>query len=553
MKRNLDSLANQTFDVLIVGGGIHGAVAAWDAALRGLSVAIIERGDFGGATSQNSLKIIHGGLRYLQDGNLSRIRTMARERTTWMKIAPHLVHPLACLTPTRHKLSRNRLVMGAALIANDLLSFDRNRVPDPEKYLSSGKIISTEELASLLPGYDVSAMTGAAVWNDAHVYNTERLLLEFILSASEAGAEVANYVEAAGFLRQDNQITGIQARDVLSDQCFDIQSRVVVNCAGAWMDDVLGKISLRSEYVTSVAINIIVDQVWPEVAAGLPSRPTDGRLPQILFFVPWRDKTMIGTWHLPWNGSADDFKLEERTVQDFLDEINSAYPPRKISLEEVQHVTWGFLPVNKGDAYREQVKLTRDGVLIDHQKTDNLSGLVSALGVKYTTARVVAEKAIDLAVDKFNVTSKKCQTHLMPVRGGKINNFKAFLDQAQAGNLGLEPEIVKHWAYSYGTRYKDLAQHIREHIELAEKIDPSLPVTGAEVLHAVRHEMALKLVDVIQRRTELGTTGLPSMTALEKCAEIAGTELGWSFERQAQEIESVIQAYPFKQTERVTA
>jgi glycerol-3-phosphate dehydrogenase len=184
MNRNLERLANQTFDVLVIGGGIHGAVATWDAALRGLSVALIERGDFGSATSQNSLKIIHGGLRYLQDGNLPRIRTMARERTTWMKIAPHLVHPLTCLTPTRQKLSRSRLALGVALTANDLLSFDRNHLSDPEKHLANGKLISQRELAHLLPGYDVSTSTGAAVWHDAQIYNTERLLLEFILSAA---------------------------------------------------------------------------------------------------------------------------------------------------------------------------------------------------------------------------------------------------------------------------------------------------------------------------------------------------------------------------------
>src|SRR5262245_17839288 len=141
MKRDLERLANQIFDVLVIGGGIHGAIAAWDAALRGLSVALIERGDFGSATSQNSLKIIHGGLRYLQDGNLARIRTMARERATWMKIAPHLVHPLTCLTPTRQKLSRSRLALGVALSANDLLSFDRNHLHDLEKQIPGGKMI----------------------------------------------------------------------------------------------------------------------------------------------------------------------------------------------------------------------------------------------------------------------------------------------------------------------------------------------------------------------------------------------------------------------------
>jgi glycerol-3-phosphate dehydrogenase len=554
MKRDLERLANQTFDILIIGGGIHGAVAAWDAALRGLSVALIERGDFGSGTSQNSLKIIHGGLRYLQDGNLSRIRTMARERTTWMKIAPHLVHPLACLTPTRQKFSRSRLALGVALKANDLLSFDRNHLPDVEKHLPKGKIISQKELANILPGYDVGTSTGAAVWHDAQVYNSERLLLEFILSAVNAGAEVANYVEAIGFLRIGNRITGAQVRDVQSGQAFDIRSRTVLNCAGAWIEGLLEKVSVRSGYATSVAMNIIVGKVWPGIAAGLPSRPADGRLPQILFFVPWRDVTMIGTWHIPWNEPADAFRLNDAIIQDFIDEINSAHPPLRLTLDDVRHVTWGFLPVNKEDAHREHIRLTRDGVLIDHEKKDNLAGLVSALGVKYTTARMVAEEAIDLSVDKLNNKAKQCQTSLTPVNGGRINDFNAFLNQEQAeASTNLEAETIAHLVYTYGSDYTNLVRYRKEDPGLGERIDPDLSVTVAEVVHAIRHEMALTLADVIQRRTELGAAGLPSITVLQKCAELVGNELGWSLERQAQEIDSVIRAYPFKRMERVTA
>jgi glycerol-3-phosphate dehydrogenase len=553
MNRNLERLANQTFDVLIIGGGIHGAVAAWDAALRGLSVALIERGDFGCATSQNSLKIVHGGLRYLQDGNLSRIRTMARERTTWMRIAPHLVHPLTCLTPTRRKLSRSRLALGIALTANDLLSFDRNRLKDSEKHLANGKLISQQELAKHLPEYDVSGSTGAAVWHDAQIYNTERLLLAFILSAVDAGAEVANYVEAIGLLRRENRIAGVQARDVQSGQVFDIQSKMVVNCAGAWIEDVLEKVSLRFEYATSVAMNILVDQVWSDVAAGLPSQPTDGRLPQILFFVPWQDKTMIGTWHIPWNAAPDQFRLTEETLQNFIDEINSAHPPLQLTLDDVQHVTWGFLPVNREDADRTQVKLTRDGVVIDHQKRDDVSGLISVLGVKYTTARVVAEKAIDLAVSKLNMKTERCQTRLTPVNGGQIKDFNAFLKQALVETSDiLDAETIEHLVYTYGSEYQKLVQYIKEQPDLAEKVDPNSPVTKAEIVHALRHEMALTLADIIQRRTELGLAGLPALTTLQTCAEIMGNELSWSLERQMQEIDSVIQKYPFKHMERVT-
>jgi len=549
MKRNLERLANQKYDVLIIGGGIHGAVAAWDAALRGLSVALIERGDFGSGTSQNSLKIIHGGLRYLQDGNISRIRTMARERTAWMKIAPHLVHPLPCLMSTRKKISRSRLVMGAALKANDILSFDRNRIPDPEKYLASGRITSKQELLHMLPGYDIRSSTGAAVWHDAQIYNSERLLLEFVLSAVNAGAEVANYVQAIGFLKQDNRIMGVQAKDVQSGQILDIQSKVVINCAGAWIDELLETSALRSEYAASVAMNILVNQVWSGVAAGLPSHPTNGRKPQILFFVPWRNKTMIGTWHMQWNDSPNAFKLTESMVQDFLNEINSTHLPLKLTLNDVRHVTYGFLPVHKNDSHREQVRLTRDGVVIDHHKKNHIAGLISVLGVKYTTARVVAEQAVDLAVDKLAAKASDCQTQRTPVQGGCIDDFRMYLKNAVAESpRDINEEIIEHLVYTYGSQYSQIARY-----NLLQRVDPLLPVTEAEVLHAVRNEMVFTLLDVVQRRTELGAFGVPSISTLQRCADLMSRETGWTVERQQQEIDSVIQAYPFKQLEREAA
>ena len=554
MKRNLDRLTNRAFDLLVIGGGIHGAVAAWDAASRGLSVALIERSDFGSATSQNSLKIVHGGLRYLQDGNLSRIRTMARERTTWMRIAPHLVHPLTCLTPTRQKLSRSRLALGVALIANDILSFDRNHQADLEKRLPGGKIISQMELGSLLPDYDVSASTGAAVWHDAQIYNTERLLLEFVHSAVEAGAEVANYVEAMGFLKLDDRITGAQVRDVQSGDVFEIRSRMILNCAGAWVDKVLENVSIQSSYATSVAMNVIVDKVWSGVAAGLPSQPSDGRLPQILFFVPWWDATIIGTWHIPCNATPDEFSVTREVLQPFIDEINSAHPPLSLTLEDIRHVNWGFLPVNKEDANKRQVRLTRDGVIIDHQRKDDINGLISVLGVKYTTARVVAEKAIDLAVSKLGVKTDKCQTYRIPVNGGKIEDFNSFMQMAKAdGSDRLDEETVEHLVYTYGSNYKELLTSITEQPDLAERIDSNSYVTKAEIVHAIRHEMALTLADLIQRRTELGSAGIPSFAAMQKCAKIMAGELDWSLEKQTQEIDAVIQRYPIKQMERVTA
>ena len=554
MKRNLESLADHKFDILVIGGGIHGAIAAWDASLRGLSVALIERGDFGSGTSQNSLKIIHGGLRYLQDGNLSRFRMMARERTIWMKIAPHLVHPLTCLTPTSHKLSHSRLAMGIALITNDILSFDRNHLPDPEKELPDGMIVSQRELSRILPGYDASNSTGGAVWYDAQIYNSERLLLEFILSAAQAGAEVANYVEAIDFLQMDNRITGVRAKDCLTGQIFDIQSKLVINCAGAWLDCLLEKAAVRSEYATSIAMNVVIDQVWSDVAVGLTSQPLNGGSSQVLFVVPWRNKSMIGTCHIPWQDPPHTFRLKEAMIQEFLDQINSAHRSLNLCLEDVRHVTWGFLPVHKVNANNLPVRLTRDGVVIDHQRKDGISGLISVLGVKYTTARAVAEQAIDLAVGKLGGKAKKCQTHVTQVRGGKIEDFRAFLRKA----ILKVPDVinegsVEHLVYTYGSEYGNLVECMLKRADSARRVDPPLPVTVAEVEHAVRHEMALTLADVFRRRTELGSMGLQSVAALQKCSSLISHEFEWSFERQQHEINSVIQSYPLRHAKTIRA
>jgi len=564
MQRNLERLSDQLFDVLVVGGGIHGAIAAWDASLRGLSVALIERGDFGSATSQNSLKMIHGGLRYLRDGNLMRIRMMARERTTWMRIAPHLVHPLACITPTYPKLSRGRLAMGFALTINDLLSYDRNRLPDPGKYLPPGEMITNEECARFLPGLDVSGLTGGVIWHDAQMFSSERLLLEFVLSADQAGAAVANYVEAAGFLHQGKKITGVQARDVLSGSQFNIQSRVTLNCSGAWIDKLLerlGKSFTHPNYSASIALNLIIPQVWAGYAVGLPSQPahrrerTDRkRHSQMFFIVPWRDKSIIGTWHIPWWYPPDEFRLTEGLVQDFIDEVNTAHPGLNLSLEDILHVHWGFLPTEDRGRQGEQVNLVREGTVIDHQAKDSLSGLISVLGVKYTTARAVAEQAVDLATKKLGAEGSECQTHTTPVRGGQIEGFQDYLTRAHAlSPEGVSPEIIEHLVYTYGSEHTHLLKYILKQPDLGKRLDPNFPVIRAELVHAVRQEMAQTLSDVICRRTELGATGLPTQETLRTCAELMGKELGWDPSRQSMEIEALIQTYPFKQEERVLA
>jgi len=555
MKRNLADLSDNHFDLLVIGGGIHGAFVAWDAGSRGLRVALIDRGDFGSATSQNSLKIIHGGLRYIQDGNISVIRAMARERSFWMKIAPHLVHPLPCLLLTNNSLTRNRLVMSLALQLNNLLSYDRNRFMDPQKIIPNGMWISREACKQLVPGINSAEMAGAAMWHDGQIHNTERLLISVILSASSVGAVTANYVEATGFMRKGTAIKGVKARDVFSGQDLEISASMVVNCAGAWIDSVLEDIREEKNhpvFCPSVALNLVTRKIWDKFGIGLSSRPeyiksnsSSGLSSQVFFFVPWKQNSIIGTWHLPWNKSPDDFEPTEEIINLFLDAVNSTNRNVQLSLEDVLDVHFGFLPMLPNRDGRQNVRLVREGKVVDHQSESGVSGLITVLGVKYTTARLMAEKAVNMALKKLNVDFIPCKTNKLPLFGGNIDLFDDFFDRVTKEQVDtLLPNVSDHHVYSYGSEYKNILEYLNADTRLAEQVCKGSPVTKAEIIHAVRKEMAQTLADVVLRRTDLGSAGIPERLCLESCAQVMGAELGWDKSRQKHEVETVLELSP---------
>lgn len=562
MKRDPAQLARNEYDLVVIGGGIYGACVAWDASLRGLTVALVDKRDFGHATSANSLKIIHGGLRYLQDANLKLMRTMASERATWMRIAPHLVHPLPCLMPTHKKLNRNKVTMAVALAANDLVSYDRNRRMDLQKHLPNGRIVSRDECLQSLPGIATDGITGGAIWYDAQVYNSERLLLAIILSAVEAGAEVANYVEVTGFLRCEKGVGGVKARDVLTGQEFGIRGKIVVNCAGAWIDAVLGFLdgcSPAPKFHLSKAMNLVTRQILSPYAVGVPSNCTSQdqagtpegisdnrtRRSRMLFIVPWHQYSLIGTAHARFAGLPQDYRVTEEAIQDFIREINTAYPGAALTREDVYHVHWGFLPTTEPNGRQsDEVNLVREGQLHDHEVEDSIAGLITVVGVKYTTARNLAQTAVDLAVQKLGRKTQPCRTHKTPVYGGQIERFDHFLAQAlEKRSRGLRPGIIKHLIYNYGSEYAQVLKYLDENPAWGQTVTDASPVIKAEVIRAGREEMVQTLSDVVQRRTELGATGLPDETCLRVCADLVASELGWDQSRREQELDDVRAGY----------
>lgn len=563
MQRQLDQLTSKEFEILVIGGGIYGACVAWDASLRGLSVALVEKGDFGHATSANSLKTVHGGLRYLKDGDPRLIRRMIRERMTWMRIAPHLVHPLPCMLPTYQtgKLLTRKSAMRAALTITDLLGYDRNQLTDPEKHLPSGQILSRDECLRLLPGLDPVGVTGAALWYDAQIHNTERLLLAVILAAVQAGAVVANYVEVTGFLSSPARIHGVRVVDRLTGEPFAIQAKIVVNCAGAWAGDLLklaqGRL-LRPDVHLSAAANLVTRQIIAGAAVGLPSdvtvTRTDGRprrSTRQLFVTPWRQFSLLGTLHVPLEEGPDSRPSEQlptALIEHFLEEINAAYPDASLTLDDVCHTHYGYLPAKSAEKTRGEITLVRESSIYDHARLDGLRGLITVVGVKYTTARWTAEQVVDLVVQQLGRKADHCRTAHHPVHGGQLDQFDRYLAQAQAQASPLiTADVVRHLVYTYGSEHATLLASIQTHPDWARPIAESSCTTVAEVMHALRHEMTVHLADVVMRRTEIGAAGLPEEYTVRQCAEIMACACRWSDEQRASEIQALHAAYPFHQ------
>lgn len=556
MNRDINQLSDRTFDVLIVGGGIHGACLVWDATLRGLSAALIERGDFGQETSANSLKTVHGGLRYLQDADVSLVRSMIHERSAYLRIAPHLVQPLGCLMPTYKKLMKSKPVMAVALKLNDLMGYDRNQDLDPERILPAGRLISRQEVFRLLPDLPAEEVSGGVVWYDGQMFNSERLTLSFILSAAQKGAVVANYVEAIGFLQDGKRVWGVKARDTLNGNLLEIRAKVVVNAAGPWVDQVLSGLNgapVAKVFNHSLAMNLVTRKFIDEYAAGIPSRPKvflkNGQTmkSRVMFIAPWREYSIVGTFHTHFHGDPDDFRLKDEDIELFLNEINSAYSGADLHREDICFIHKGFLPA-RSDAENSEVKLVREGQVFDHQQTDGLSGLITVMGVKYTSARKVAARGIDQVFRSLGRTPPPCTSDVTPLHDGAIDSISTFM-QASRKDLtaGFSPGLIADLTRSYGVNYFKVRDLILAE-EPQQGINTDSPaVVRALTRYAVQYEMAQKLADVVLRRTALGSAGRPSDASLHAAEQVMATEFGWDENRRQLELADVHGAWSWFQ------
>jgi glycerol-3-phosphate dehydrogenase len=512
MQRDLAALAGTPHDVLVVGGGIYGACAAWDAALRGLAVALIDRADFGSGTSANSLKIVHGGLRHLQRGDLRALRRSVRESSALRRIAPHLIRPLPFLVPTYSgSMLRGRAALALGLSLAELVGGGRDAFP-------RGRMLTRSECRERFPLFAAGGLSGGALWYEGQMACSERLTLSFVLSAAERGAVVANYVGARELLRQNGRVAGVRARDELSGEQLDVRARFVLDAAGPWGP--LFDPPPPRPAGWAMAVNLVSRRRLGDVAVGVRSRRPPGRY---LFLAPWRASTLIGTAYREFHGSPGELAVRAEDAQSLIDDCNEACPALELSLGDVSFHHRGLVPLQRGGQ-----KLEVHETLRDHEGQPGYAGLLSLTGPKYTGARYAAERAVDRIVARLGRRADACRTEEVPIYGGE-----------SAPDETLEARLVRN----HGSRASAVARQLQVTPGWSEPLYRGAPIACGELHHAVQEEMALTLADVVFRRTGLGGEAVPDRALLQAMAALMATRLGWSDSREQEELGRVLDAY----------
>lgn len=539
MRRDFQSLGRQTFDVLIIGGGITGSCIARDAAMRGLKVALVEKRDFSHATSAANSKLVHGGLRYLKNLELGLVRESLRERRIWQRIAPHLVYPLPFLVPQPAD-RRGTLTLRIGLSLYDWLSFDRTWLDDKDQRLPGHRGVKNDELKARAAIAADSGYPTAIEYYDCQMYAPERLGLACLQDAAARGAVIVNYAEATEIAKdKSGAVTGATVRDIVTGAEVKISARVTVNAAGPWADGVMAMAQdgvPAHRLVRAKGIHLITRALTTGNTA-LAMFIGDGHF----FVLPWRGHSIIGTTDDVFEGSPDSVTPTEADIEKMIAAVNTGLPSAKLTAADVIHAYAGVRPLideSAPGAEGGSYKKSRKAEIIDHA-ADGEPGLYSALGGKWTTSRHVAAQAVDMIEKRLGRRAKRAKTDTLPLGGESTGNFARFVANLQARHRHVDPAVLANLARNYGAAADEVVTIAGGDGALLQPLSPTLPDCGAEVLYAIRREMALTLEDVVFRRTGIGTLGDPGRDVIARCAALMAAELHWDAAETARQIDAV--------------
>ncbi|MFI7127648.1 glycerol-3-phosphate dehydrogenase/oxidase [Nonomuraea sp. NPDC050153] len=520
----LERMAGQVFDVVVVGGGIVGAGIALDAATRGLDVALVEARDFASGTSSRSSKLIHGGLRYLEQLNFELVREALRERALLLqRIAPHLVRPVPFLFPLTHYVWE-RIYVGAGVALYDTLG----AAAGTTRGVPGHRHLSRSRALRLAPALKKSALTGAVQYWDAQM-DDARYVVSLLRTAATYGAAIAPRAQAVGFLREGERVTGVRVRDLELGDELEVRAQQVVNATGVWTDDIQelvggrGQIHVRA----SKGIHLVVPRDRIHSLTGIILRTEKS----VLFVIPWGRHWIIGTTDTDWRLDKSHPAASRADIEYLLDHVNAVLSV-PLTHDDVEGVYAGLRPLLSGES-EETSKLSRE-----HVVAHPVPGLVLIAGGKYTTYRVMAKDAVDAVAHGLDQRVPRSCTDRIPLAGAE--GFQALWNSRYriAHTSGLHVARIEHLLQRYGSM-------IDEVLELVER-EPSLgrPVTGAddylraEIVYAATHEGARHLNDVLTRRTRISIeTFHRGLAVAQEAAELMAGPLGWDSEQVKREVE----------------
>ena len=508
----LKSLASEDFDILIIGGGVTGVGAALDAASRGLKVALVESQDFAAGTSSRSSKLIHGGLRYLEQYDFKLVREALHERELMVSsLAPHLVKPVGFLYPL-HEKYRERTYVGAGLALYDVLRGFQRALPW-HKHLSEKKI------AEIAPSLRSDLINGAIKYFDAQV-DDARHTLAIARTAARHGAVMASRVECEELVREGKRVVGAKVRDLHSGKKITISAKVTVMCTGVWSDELHTKFEIKPGY--KVAMSKGAHIVLPKSAIKSDAGIILKTAVSVLFIIPWGDKWIVGTTDTPYKADRTNPVATKEDVEYIIDQANRVLHP-KINAEEIIGVYAGLRPLVANASDSKTTKLSRE-----HTVDRPVPGFVSIAGGKYTTYRVMGKDVIDLAVNDLRRIVAESVTDKVPAIGAD-GYFALVQQKSQLAEMsGLSEETVIHLLNRYGSLINEIFEIIESDKKLAQPISDDLDYIKAELIYAVTHEGAQSVDDVLSRRTRIAFEASDGGESISTAvATLIAPVLGW--------------------------
>ena len=514
-RRARAALAADQFDVLVIGGGITGAGVARDAAMRGLRVALVEQDDFASGTSSRSSRLVHGGVRYLEHGQIHLVFESSRERRTLQRIAPHLVRPLAFTWPVYRGARVPRWKLGLGLALYDLLALFRN--------VGRHRRLDTRGVLASEPRVRTTGLSGGAQYWDAATDDV-RLTLANVLSARSAGAVAINHARVDALLREGDRVIGARVADGVDGGAIDVRARVTVNATGPWSDRVeaLAHPGTAAGVRGSKGVHVSVSRSRVgNVAALTLTAPQDGR---VMFVLPAGAFTIIGTTDTFDDVAPEDVRANERDVAYLLDAVNHYFPDAHLERGDVVSAWAGLRPL--AAAPGTGVAADPGGASREHTIHTTAPGLIRVTGGKLTTYRAMAEEIVDSVQATLGTRATRSSSAATPLSGGDVRDVAAATTDAT--RVTSDAVLAERLVHAHGSAWREVWALIEEDASLGSRVAPDRPYVLAELRYAVLHEMACTLSDLLIRRVPVAfETSDHGRAAARAVAGAVGSWLGW--------------------------